>query len=157
MPVSMPISCSIETRSSVAMLPVAPGGTGQPPSSPKLDSNELDAGLERGEHVGQALAAGVVEVRGELDLVAERVARRPGRSRAPARGLAMPVVSPKPISCGAGAAQPAGDLEHALGRDVALVGAAERDRDHALAAQPLAAGAAEHAPRARSATPRSSG
>ncbi len=38
MPVSMPISCSIETRSSLAMLPVAPAGTGQPPSSPKLDS-----------------------------------------------------------------------------------------------------------------------
>ena len=39
-PVSAPISCSIETTSSVATLPVAPSGTGQPPSSPKLDSNE---------------------------------------------------------------------------------------------------------------------
>ena len=37
-PVEIPISWSIETRSSVAMLPVAPAGTGQPPSSPKLDS-----------------------------------------------------------------------------------------------------------------------
>ena len=40
-PVSMPISCSIDSTSSVATLPVAPLGTGQPPSSPKLDSNEL--------------------------------------------------------------------------------------------------------------------
>ena len=35
-----PISWSIDTTSSVATLPVAPFGTGQPPSSPKLDSNE---------------------------------------------------------------------------------------------------------------------
>ena len=74
-PVSTPISCSIETRSSVATLPVAPGGTGQPPSSPKLDSNESHAGLERGEHVGEPLPARVVEVRGQLDAVAERRAR----------------------------------------------------------------------------------
>ena len=39
-PVSAPISWSIETTSSVATLPVAPAGTGQPPSSPKLDSKE---------------------------------------------------------------------------------------------------------------------
>ena len=36
------------------------------------------------------------------------------------------------------------DLEHALGRDVALVGAAERRRDHALAAQPRLARARQH-------------
>ena len=45
----------------------------------------------------------------------------------------------------AGVAQPARDREHALGRHVALVGAAEGDRDHALAAQPPAPRAAEHA------------
>ena len=45
-------------------------------------------------------------------------------------------------------AQARGDLEHALGRHVALVGAAEGRRDHALAAQPLLA-------RARRAPPRS--
>src|SRR5262249_31854541 len=39
-PVETPISSSIETRSSVEMFPVEPGGTGQPPSSPKLLSNE---------------------------------------------------------------------------------------------------------------------
>ena len=35
----------------------------------------VDAGLERGEHVRQPLAAGVVEVRGQLDAAAERLAR----------------------------------------------------------------------------------
>ncbi len=40
MPVGCPISWSIETRSSVAMLPVAPRGTGQPPSSPNELSKE---------------------------------------------------------------------------------------------------------------------
>ena len=49
------------------MLPVEPGGTGQPPSSPKLDSKLVDALVERGERVGEALAAGVVEVGGQLD------------------------------------------------------------------------------------------
>ena len=34
----MPISWNMLTRSSVAMLPVEPTGTGQPPSSPKLAS-----------------------------------------------------------------------------------------------------------------------
>ena len=36
----MSISSSIDTRSSVEMFPVEPGGTGQPPSSPKADSND---------------------------------------------------------------------------------------------------------------------
>ena len=77
MPVSMPISCSIETRSSVAMLPVAPGGHR---AAAELAEARLERrrqpGLERGEHVGQALAARVVEVGGELDVVAERLAAR---------------------------------------------------------------------------------
>src|SRR6516164_6992121 len=37
-PVSTPISWNMLTRSSVAILPVEPAGTGQPPSSPKLAS-----------------------------------------------------------------------------------------------------------------------
>ena len=68
MPVSIPISCSIETRSSLATLPVAPAGTGQPPSSPKLDSKESTPASQRRQHVGQRLAAGVVEVGGAFDL-----------------------------------------------------------------------------------------
>ena len=57
------------------MLPVAPAGTGQPPSSPKLDSNDSHAGLERGQHVREALPARVVEVRGQLDAAASALAR----------------------------------------------------------------------------------
>ena len=49
-PVSTPISSSIETRSSVEMFPVAPGGTGQPPSSPKR-------GLERARRPARARRA----------------------------------------------------------------------------------------------------
>ena len=74
-----------------------PGCSGQPPSSPKADSNELDALLERGEHVGQALAAGVVEVGRELD--AARAARVALAKNSPTwRGFAIPVVSPKETS-----------------------------------------------------------
>ena len=115
-PVSMPISCSIETRSSVAMLPVAPGGTGQPPSSPTLDSNDAQPACSAASTFARPCAARVVEVRGELDVVAERRARglevgaRPGagwpcrscrRTRSPARRRATSV---------------ARDLEHALAR-----------------------------------------
>ena len=96
-PVWIPISCSIETRSSVAMLPVAPAGTGQPPSSPKLDSKLSDAGLERREHVREALPARVVEVRGQLHPCSSDSRARAKNSRT-WRGLAMPVVSPKPTS-----------------------------------------------------------
>ena len=44
-----------------------PAGTGQPPSSPKLDSKLVQPARERGVCVGQSLPAGVVEVRGDLD------------------------------------------------------------------------------------------
>ena len=59
------------------------------------------------------------------------------------RGFAIPVVSPKPISAAPGLGQPPRDREHPLGRHVPLVGAAERRRDHALAAQPLGPRASE--------------
>ncbi len=80
-PVSTPISCSIETRSSVAMLPVAPAGTGQPPSSPKRGLEARAAGLQRREHVRQALTARVVEVAGQLRVAREPISRGAGRSR----------------------------------------------------------------------------
>ena len=124
------------------MLPVAPAGTGQPPSSPKLDSKLSTPASQRGEHVGQALPARVVEVRGQLH------ARRRARSRAAAKnsrdlarvGHAGRVAEADLLR--AGVAQARGDVEHALGRHGALVRAAERGRDDALAAQPLLARAA---------------
>ena len=57
----------------------------------------VDSLLERREHVGEALAAGVVEVRGQLDPGRAARARR-RRTRATWRGFAIPVVSPKPTS-----------------------------------------------------------
>jgi len=98
MPVSIPISWSIDTRSSVAMLPVAPAGTGQPPSSPKLDSKLVTPASS----AASAFASPCPRV-----LWKWAVSSTSSPSRAPAsaknsrtwRGLAMPVVSPKPISC----------------------------------------------------------
>ena len=57
------------------MLPVAPGGHRAAAQLAEGRLEGVDADLERGEHVGQALAAGVVEVRGELDVVAQDGAR----------------------------------------------------------------------------------
>ena len=113
-PVSTPISSSIETRSSVEMLPVEPGGTGQPPSSPNGGLERRDALLQGGEHVGEALAAGVVEVGGELDLAepvprgGEELLHLP-RVRHP-RGVAERDLR------AAGAGEALGDPEHALDR-----------------------------------------
>ena len=113
-PVSMPISWSIETRSSVAMLPVAPAGTGQPPSSPKLDSKLLarrpPAPPARSRGPGRACCGSARSARRR-----RRAARAPAAKNARTwRGLAIPVVSPKPISCAPASRRPLGDLEHAL-------------------------------------------
>ena len=110
-PVSTPISCSIETTSSVATLPVAPGGTGQPPSSPKLDSNESTPASS----AAYTLASPWPRVLWKWAVSSTSgpaVRARPRRTRGPGRGLAIPVVSPKPISCGAGGDQALGDREH---------------------------------------------
>ena len=103
----------------------------------------LDAGLQRGEHVGEALPARVVEVRGQLDLLAQRDRARREELADLAR-VGHPGGVAEADLLRAGVAQARGDLEHALGRHVALVGAAEGRRDHALAAQPRLARAAEH-------------
>src|SRR3954464_6429780 len=52
------------------------GGDGAAAELAEARLEALAAGLERGEDVGESLAAGVVEVRGELDVAAERLARR---------------------------------------------------------------------------------
>ena len=140
-----PSRASIETRSSVAMLPVAPAGTGQPPSSPKLDSKLVHAGLQRREHVGEALPARVVEVRGQLDASPSALARAARRTRAPAAGWPCRWCRRSRSPAAPASRSARGDLEHALGRHVALVGAAERRRDHPLAAQPRLARPGEHA------------
>ena len=117
------------------MLPVAPGGTGQPPSSPKLDSNEAQPACSAASTFARpwprvlwkcavswtsspSAARGACEVLGDLDRVrhAGRVAE--GDLRAPA------------------SAQPARRCRARAALDGALVGAAEARRDDRLDAQP---------------------
>ena len=57
------------------MLPVAPGGHRAAAQLAEARLERRAAGLQRGEHVREPLAAGVVEVRGQLDAGAERRAR----------------------------------------------------------------------------------
>ena len=49
------------------MLPLAPGANGQPPRPPTEASRRLHAGLDRGQRVGLAGAAGVVEVDADVE------------------------------------------------------------------------------------------
>src|SRR4051812_28506976 len=102
------------------------------------------AGLQRRQHVGQPLAARVVEVRGQLDAVAERLARG-GEELAHRARVGHPRRTPKPDPRRARRDEPPRDVEDALARHVALVGAAEADADDALAAQARLAGARQHA------------
>ena len=155
MPVSWPISCSIETRSSLATLPVAPAGTGQPPSSPKEDSNERTPA----SRAASALARPWPRV-----LWKWAVSSTPGR-RSKARREELAHLGRVGHAGGvaeadlghAGGRQAVGDGEHRLGLDTALVGAAERHRDHGGArAGPRPARARSRAP-ARPATPRPTG
>ena len=103
MPVSIPISCSIETRSSVAILPVAPAGTGQPPSSPKLDSKlsipASSAASTLASPCPRVLWKCAVSSTAAAALAAPRPSLHCANSSRTWRGLAIPVVSPKPISC----------------------------------------------------------
>ena len=83
---STPISSSIETRSSVEMLPGRPRRHRAAAELAEGALEGVDALLERGQHVGEALAAGVVEVGGQLD-AAEALARAARRTRRPGAGL----------------------------------------------------------------------
>ena len=94
------------------MLPVAPGGTGQPPSSPNEDSKLIDPALERGEHVGQPLTPRVVEVRRELD-AGQLLAGR-GEELADLKRVGHPGRVAEPDLGRPGVDQTAGDREHAL-------------------------------------------
>jgi hypothetical protein len=53
---------SMNTRSSVTMLPEAPGANGQPPRPARQASNFADALFQPRQRVGQAQAHGVVQV-----------------------------------------------------------------------------------------------
>src|SRR3954469_9687007 len=97
-PVSMPISWSIETRSSVAMLPVAPAGTGQPPSSPKEDSKESMATSSAASTLARPWPR-VLWKCAVSSTSSSRTVRACSKKARTCSGLAIPVVSPKPPSC----------------------------------------------------------
>ena len=80
MPVSTPYSSSTCTRSSSARLPLAPGRerAAAEPADGAVDA--VDTGLERGQGVGDAEAAGVVQVGADRDVAGER-RRSPRRGR----------------------------------------------------------------------------
>ncbi len=143
MPVEIPISCSIETK--ILGGDVA-GGARRDGAAAELAEGGLEAvdpDRERSEHVGEGGAAGVVEVGGQLDGVAQPLAgEREELPHLTGVGHAGGVTEADLLR--AGVAQTGGDLEHARGRDAALVGTAEGGGDDALAAQALLAGAHEH-------------
>ena len=135
-----------------------PAGTGQPPSSPKIDSKLAHAGLERREHVRQALAARVVEVRGELDAGRRARSRAAAKNARTCRGLAMPVVSPKPISCAPRRDQPLRrSRTRAPGRRGPRRGSRTTTEMTPSQRSPAPRGARRAPPRGPSATPRPSG
>src|SRR5438874_2012224 len=86
--------------------------------------------LEGGEDIGEALAAGVVEVRGELDR--GQPLARAGEKVAHLAWVGHPGRVAERDLLAAGLGQPRGDPEHSRRRHLALVRAPERDR-----AQPL--------------------
>ena len=98
------------------MLPVAPGGTGQPPSSPKLDSNESHAGLAARRARSRAPARACCGS-GRSARPRRRARRAPlRRTLATCRGFAIPVVSPKPTSCAPASTSARAISSDALGR-----------------------------------------
>src|SRR5437764_3124465 len=123
------------------------GGALRHRAAAELAEARLVAGharLQRGEDVGQPLATRVVEVRGQLDVGSERFPRqREELAHLAGIGHAGGIAEADLLRTGADEA--ARDREDALGRHVALVGAAKADADHALAAQPGVAGAREDA------------
>ena len=70
------MASSMNTRSSVTMLPVAPGANGQPPSPASELSKVVTPDVEPRDHVGQPLAARVVQVQAGEVLVAGDGAHR---------------------------------------------------------------------------------
>ena len=94
----------------------------------------LDTLFQGGQQVGQPLAPGVVEVGGQLD--APQALARGREELVHLARVRHPGGVPEADLLAAGGGKPLGDLEDALGRHLALVGAAEGGRDHALAPQP---------------------
>ena len=129
MPVATPMSSTMCTSSSVAMLPVAPGAYGQPPRPP----TEASKSATPSSSAASTLASPVPRVLWKCRFSpvsgwAERNAPTSARTRV---GVAIPVVSPNEAESAPSAmARPATDTTR-LHRHVALVRAAPRGgHDH---------------------------
>ena len=113
----------------------SPGGTGQPPSSPKLASKESTPSSS----AASTLASPWPRVLWKWAVSSTPAGSRSRAAAKNSRDLAR-VGHPGRVAeadlLAAGRGEPLGDPEDALGRDLALVGAAEGGRDHPLAAQP---------------------
>src|SRR5215218_6365048 len=102
-----------------------------------------DARVERRQHVGEPLATRVVEVRGELDPGQPLLGGEEKLADLAGVRHAGGVAEPKLVRAGGG--DSLGQVEHAARVDVAVVGAAEGDGDHAFAVEPGVEDAREHA------------
>ena len=80
------------------MLPVAPGGTGQPPSSPTLDSNDAQPACSAASTFASP-APRVLWKCAVSSTSSPSAARAASKWAATCSGFAMPVVSPKATSC----------------------------------------------------------
>ncbi len=127
----------------MAILPVAPAGTGQPPSSPKLDSKLCTPASSAASTLARPCPRVLWKCAVRLDLAAQAL---PGQLEELAHlqrvGHAGRIAEADLLR--AGVAQQPRDLQHALRRHAALIRAAEGGRNHALAAQALRACAPEN-------------
>ena len=124
------------------MLPVEPGGTGQPPSSPNADSNESTPCSSAASTFASPWPR--VLWKWAVSSTAAEALARGGEELADLARVRHPGGVAEGDLLAAGGGEPLGDLEHALDRDLALVGTAEAGRDHALAAQALGPRALDH-------------
>ena len=79
------------------MLPVAPAGTGQPPSSPKLASNDSTPASSAASTLARPWPR-VLWKCAVSSVASPSASRAAGKKSRTWAGLAIPVVSPKPIS-----------------------------------------------------------
>ena len=139
-PVSMPRPCSIQTRSSVARLPVALSAYGQPPRPPALASKVVMPCCSAAKRVGERLAVGVVEVHAPATRWAGPASLNAvSRSRDVARRADPDRVAERELA-GAEVEEALADLDHLVDRHLALPRVAEAHADVGAHVQPGLAG-----------------
>src|SRR5437762_747609 len=117
-------------------VPGRPGGQRTAAQLTECGLEGVDPLLEGRQHVREPLAARVVEVGGQLDAVEPVGGGREELAYLPRVGHPRGVAERDLLATHLD--QSLGDLQYVIGRNLALVWAAEDDRDHALAAKALA-------------------